>query len=92
MLEEREDGALQVAAKSIDRSIVWGAQTPQLFHGEVLRKAYDAGYDTLFTDDASVVSKAGVPVLCIQGEKTNIKITTPEDLALASAILQLHRQ
>ena len=89
VLEEREDGALQVAAKSIDRSIVWGAQTPQVFHSEVLRKAYDAGFDTMFTDDASVASKAGVPVQCLVGEKTNIKITTPEDLTLAAAILQL---
>ena len=89
VLEERQDGALQVAEKTVDRSIIWGAQTPQLFHSEVLRKAYDAGFDTMFTDDASVASKAGVPVLCIQGEKTNIKITTPEDLALAAAILQL---
>ena len=89
VLEEREDGALQVAAKNIDRSIVWGAQTPQIFHSEVLRRAYDAGFDTMFTDDASVVSKAGVPVLCMVGEKTNIKITTPEDLTLAAAILQL---
>ena len=89
VLEEREDGALQVAAKNIDRSIVWGAQTPQVFHSEVLRRAYDSGFDTMFTDDASVVSKAGVPVLCMVGEKTNIKITTPEDLTLAAAILQI---
>ena len=89
VLEERADGALQVAAKNIDRSIVWGAQTPQVFHSEVLRLAYDSGFDTMFTDDASVVSKAGVPVLCMVGEKTNIKITTPEDLTLAAAILQL---
>ena len=89
VLEECGDGALQVADKTVDRSIIWGAQTPQLFHSEVLRKAYDAGYDTMFTDDASVASKAGVPVLCIQGEKTNIKITTPEDLELAAAILRL---
>ena len=89
VLEERADGALQVAAKNIDRSIVWGAQTPQVFHSEVLRRAYDSGFDTMFTDDASVVSKAGVPVLCMVGEKTNIKITTPEDLTLAAAILQL---
>ena len=89
VLEERADGALQVAAKNIDRSIVWGAQTPQVFHSEVLRRAYDSGFDTMFTDDASVVSKAGVPVLCMVGEKTNIKITTPEDLTLAEAILQL---
>ena len=83
-----EDGALLVTG-SIDRSSAWGVQTPQIFHSEVLKKAYERGYDTLFTDDASVVSAAGIPVVCLEGERTNIKITTPEDLTLAQAILRL---
>ena len=87
-VSKREDGAFEVTG-SIDRSAVWGVQTPQIFHSEVLKKAYDRGYDTLFTDDASVVSAAGIPVLCIEGERTNIKITTPEDLLLAQAVLSL---
>ena len=87
-VSKREDGALEVTG-SVDRSAVWGVQTPQIFHSEVLKKAYDRGYDTLFTDDASVVSAAGIPVLCIEGERTNIKITTPEDLLLAQAVLSL---
>ncbi len=87
-VSKREDGAFEVTG-SVDRSAVWGVQTPQIFHSEVLKKAYDRGYDTLFTDDASVVSAAGIPVLCIEGERTNIKITTPEDLLLAQAVLSL---
>ena len=87
-VSKREDGALEVTG-SVDRSAVWGVQTPQIFHSEVLKKAYDRGYDTLFTDDSSVVSAAGIPVLCIEGERTNIKITTPEDLLLAQAVLSL---
>ena len=82
------DGALELTG-NVDRSLVWGAQTPQVFHSEVLRSAYERNYDTSFTDDASVVSASGVPVLCLEGERTNIKITTPEDLALAEAILSL---
>lgn len=87
-VSKREDGVYEVTG-SIDRSAVWGVQTPQIFHSEILKKAYERGYDTLFTDDASVVSAAGVPVVCIEGERTNIKITTPEDLLLAEAILSL---
>ena len=87
-VSKREDGAFEVTG-SVDRSAVWGVQTPQIFHSEVLKKAYDRGYDTLFTDDASVVSATGIPVLCIEGERTNIKITTPEDLLLAQAVLSL---
>lgn len=83
-----QDGTPEVTG-SVDRSTVWGVQTPQIFHSEVLKKAYERGYDTSFTDDASVVSAAGIPVICIEGERTNIKITTPEDLALAQAILSL---
>ena len=83
-----QDGVQEVTG-SVDRSTVWGVQTPQIFHSEVLKKAYERGYDTSFTDDASVVSAAGIPVICLEGERTNIKITTPEDLALAEAILSL---
>ncbi|MCR5407829.1 MAG: 2-C-methyl-D-erythritol 4-phosphate cytidylyltransferase [Bacteroidales bacterium] len=83
-----QDGTPEVTG-SVDRSTVWGVQTPQIFHSEVLKKAYERGYDTSFTDDASVVSAAGIPVICVEGERTNIKITTPEDLALAQAILSL---
>ncbi len=87
-VSKNEDG-VPVVTGTIDRSAVWGVQTPQIFHSEVLKKAYERGYDTLFTDDASVVSAAGVPVVCIEGERTNIKITTPEDLLLAQAILSV---
>lgn len=88
VVEKREDGALEVAG-SIDRSAAWGVQTPQVFHSEVLKQAYERGYDTSFTDDASVVGAAGIPVICLEGERTNIKITTPEDLVLARAFLSL---
>ena len=86
---QEDAGVLRVAPGSIDRSAVWGAQTPQIFHSEVLKAAYSHGYDTLFTDDASVVSTSGTPVLCLEGERTNIKITTPSDLALASALMHI---
>ena len=88
VLEKAADGTLTVAPESVDRSRIWGAQTPQIFHSELLKKAYTQGYDTGFTDDASVASRYGIPVTCIQGERTNIKITTPEDLELAKLYLR----
>ena len=82
-------GNLRSTGETIDRSRIWGAQTPQIFHSEDLKVAYSQGYDTLFTDDASVAEKYGIPLTFAEGERYNIKITTPEDLLLARAILSL---
>ena len=71
-----------LSGRSADRSVLYGAQTPQIFHSEVLKNAYMQPYDPAFTDDASVVERSGVPVSYFPGEKYNIKITVPEDLLL----------
>lgn len=78
---------VEVDGAGADRSVLFGAQTPQLFWSEILKKAYNQPYDTAFTDDASVVSRDGTPVHYIPGDRNNIKITTPEDLLLASRLL-----
>ncbi|MBR4808757.1 MAG: 2-C-methyl-D-erythritol 4-phosphate cytidylyltransferase [Bacteroidales bacterium] len=70
-----------------DRSRLVAVQTPQMFLSEVIKDAYRQPYDTSFTDDASVVERAGVAVATIPGERFNIKITTPEDLRLARLLL-----
>ena len=70
---------------------MFGAQTPQLFYSEQIKAAYGQGYDTLFTDDASVAEKYGIPLAFAEGERYNLKITTPEDLVLAQAILDQSR-
>ena len=75
--------------QSVDRSVLFGAQTPQLFQSETLKKAYRQAYDTSFTDDASVVLKYGKNLSYHIGERFNIKITTQDDLVLAKAILSL---
>ncbi len=62
-------------------------QTPQIFHSEVLKEAYNQPYMPEFTDDASVVERLGVPLHFVQGSRLNIKLTTPEDMLLAKAIL-----
>ncbi|MBQ8493448.1 MAG: 2-C-methyl-D-erythritol 4-phosphate cytidylyltransferase [Alistipes sp.] len=63
-------------------------QTPQLFRAEVLRRAYTQPYDVCFTDDASVVEAAGCRVTLIEGERSNIKLTTPEDMSWAEWALE----
>ncbi|MCR4824395.1 MAG: 2-C-methyl-D-erythritol 4-phosphate cytidylyltransferase [Bacteroidales bacterium] len=70
-----------------DRSKVVAVQTPQIFRSEDLKEAYTQAYDLLFTDDASVVARKGIPLTFEEGERFNLKITTPEDLVLAEAIL-----
>jgi 2-C-methyl-D-erythritol 4-phosphate cytidylyltransferase len=72
-----------------DRARVFGAQTPQMFRSEDLKAAYAQAYDTAFTDDASVARRKGIPLSYIEGERYNLKITTPDDLRLAEAILSL---
>ena len=88
VIEKAENGSLRVCEESPDRSRIWGAQTPQIFHSELLKEAYTQGYDTAFTDDASVATAYGIPVIGLPGERTNIKITTPEDLDLARCLLK----
>ena len=70
-----------------DRSRVYGAQTPQMFLSEEIKAAYGLPFDTSYTDDASVAAKYGIPLSYIEGERNNIKLTTPEDLSLAEFLI-----
>ena len=89
VLDREPDGTLRDSGENVDRSRIYGAQTPQIFLSEDLKTAYNQGFDLSFTDDASVVRRYGVPLSYIAGERNNIKLTTPEDLSLAEAILQI---
>ena len=74
---------------TVDREAVYRAQTPQMFLSEDIKAAYGQAFDTAFTDDASVAAKKNIPLSYIEGERYNIKITTPDDLDFAEAILTL---
>ena len=87
VLDKDASGMLGSSGEQVDRSRIYGAQTPQIFKSELLKAAYTQGYDTLFTDDASVAERYGIRLSFTEGERYNIKITTPEDLALANALL-----
>jgi 2-C-methyl-D-erythritol 4-phosphate cytidylyltransferase len=82
----------QGISKWVDRRSYRLVQTPQVFQYEILIKSYQQSYDDAFTDDASVVEKAGYAVALVPGNHENVKITTPEDLIFAESILGSFRE
>ena len=75
--------------RTIPRSSLWMAQTPQGFEKNLLVKVFNQlkNSDIEFTDDAEMVERTGHPVYIVPGTDENIKITTPEDLLIAEALL-----
>jgi 2-C-methyl-D-erythritol 4-phosphate cytidylyltransferase len=86
-LKRSEDG--ERASETVAREGLWAAQTPQVFRADTLREltARAEAEDFLPTDDAALWERWVGPVPLVQGEETNLKITTPADLAIAAAIL-----
>jgi 2-C-methyl-D-erythritol 4-phosphate cytidylyltransferase len=76
------------------RSQLWQAQTPQGFRFDILRKVFQQqDYSSApATDDAALVAAAGYPVQVLEGEDRNIKITTPADLLVATALLDSYKE
>jgi 2-C-methyl-D-erythritol 4-phosphate cytidylyltransferase len=75
--------------KMINRNLVRMVQTPQTFLSPLLLKAYETEEQDSFTDEAAVVEASGEKIYLIEGEYTNIKITRPQDLAIAEQIFKL---
>ncbi|MGB3299564.1 MAG: 2-C-methyl-D-erythritol 4-phosphate cytidylyltransferase [Phormidesmis sp.] len=77
-----------------DRTQLWAAQTPQGFEVALLKQCHAKGQQQQWqvTDDAALLEKCGVPVSIVEGEETNLKVTTPVDLAIAQFILQQRDQ
>lgn len=71
-----------------DRSVLRLVQTPQVFRADILRTAYEHDYAAEFTDDATLVERTGIAVTLCTGERTNIKLTEPDDFAIAAAIIE----
>lgn len=78
----------EIVLGTVDRAALRSVQTPQGFRHSVLAAAHAAATDPL-TDDAGLVEKAGLPVLCVPGSELALKITRPLDLVLAEALLHL---
>ncbi|SDD35173.1 2-C-methyl-D-erythritol 4-phosphate cytidylyltransferase [Williamwhitmania taraxaci] len=73
-------------SRPLKRRDVKRVQTPQVFRREVIQKAYSQLYKDCFTDEATVCEMAGFKTTLIEGNKLNLKITTPEDMMLADII------
>ncbi|MCX6335636.1 MAG: 2-C-methyl-D-erythritol 4-phosphate cytidylyltransferase [Bacteroidia bacterium] len=71
----------------VNRLLVRQVQTPQVFHTTLIKEAYQQEYLPEFFDDATVLEKTGVKINLVEGNRENIKITTPEDLIISSALL-----
>jgi 2-C-methyl-D-erythritol 4-phosphate cytidylyltransferase len=75
-------------SKTVDRTKYRLVQTPQVFTSDILQKAYEQRFSEAFTDDASVVESIGIAITLVEGNRENIKITSPFDLIIAEALLQ----
>jgi 2-C-methyl-D-erythritol 4-phosphate cytidylyltransferase len=80
--------------RTCDRSLLWLTQTPQAFRRDIIENAHRAAVRDGFsgTDDTALVERLGIAVRMIRGDYSNIKITTPEDLVIAEALLAASRQ
>jgi 2-C-methyl-D-erythritol 4-phosphate cytidylyltransferase len=78
--------------KAVDRSRFRLIQTPQTFDVDLIKQAYQMKEDVSLTDDASVAEKSGLVISLFEGSYENIKITTPEDLIIAEAFLNVKTQ
>jgi 2-C-methyl-D-erythritol 4-phosphate cytidylyltransferase/2-C-methyl-D-erythritol 2,4-cyclodiphosphate synthase len=86
----KETTGENIVTTTLPRRNLWQTQTPQAFQYDLLCRAYEAATRDGYygTDDASLVERMGAPVLMIAGSYENIKITTPEDLIMAEALMK----
>ncbi|USK33994.1 2-C-methyl-D-erythritol 4-phosphate cytidylyltransferase [Bacillus sp. F19] len=79
--------------ETVERSSLWAVQTPQAFRLSDILTAHEEALQSGFlgTDDASLIERSGRKVQVIEGDYTNIKLTTPDDLLIAKAILESER-
>lgn len=76
------------SSRTVPRDEYRLVQTPQTFRLSLLRRAYQQPFTTFFTDDASVVEALGEPVSLVEGNRENIKITTPADLRFVEGLIK----
>ena len=83
-----------IVAETVDRSTLWSVQTPQVFQADLIRAAVEQAAEKgiQVTDDCSVVEQLGMKVVLTPGDRENIKVTTPFDLILGQAILDLRQE
>lgn len=77
----------ETGSEALERGRIVLVQTPQVFHSKILLPAYQIDYKDRFTDEASVVEAFGLKISLVEGDKNNIKVTHPIDLAIAEKLL-----
>ena len=83
-----------IVEETVDRSVLWSVQTPQVFQADLIRAAVEQAVEqgVQVTDDCSIVEQLGMKVVLTPGDRENIKVTTPFDLILGQAILDLRQE
>ena len=78
-----------MVSKTPNRDYLWSIQTPQGFKLDIIKTAYQRAQQEGFlgTDDASLVERLNIAVKVVEGEYTNLKVTTPEDLKIIESLL-----
>jgi 2-C-methyl-D-erythritol 4-phosphate cytidylyltransferase len=84
---QKDEAGAQRVAGTEDRSLLWLAQTPQMFLAGLLAEALRRAKGAV-TDEASAVEQMGLKPRLVAGSRENLKVTWPEDLAIAEAILK----
>ena len=87
-LKQIEDNS-DIIGSTLARKDIWCAQTPQVFRYDLIRDAHERAREdgVAGTDDAMLVERLSFPVRVVPGSRTNLKITTPEDLLLAKSLM-----
>ncbi|MDI6800597.1 MAG: 2-C-methyl-D-erythritol 4-phosphate cytidylyltransferase [Thermodesulfovibrionales bacterium] len=83
-----------IVQKTLDREAVWAIQTPQVFKIQKIREAYERAVSEKYyaTDDAALLERCAGSIKVIMGSYKNIKITTPEDICVAEALLKMRNE
>lgn len=82
----KEADAARTVLRTLDRGRLWSVQTPQVFRYDLLMRAHHEVTQEM-TDDAAMLEALGARVLLFEGSRSNIKVTTPEDLAIVEALI-----
>ena len=82
----------RMCRQPMDRDGLCRAQTPQGFRYEAILSAHEASIGENCFDDASVAARAGIAVACVEGSQNNVKLTTPDDIALAQRSILADRE
>lgn len=84
-IKQVKDGVIEA---TLDRSVLYNTQTPQAFKYDLIKSAHELLKGKNFTDDAGMIEKWGSPVYILEGDYSNIKITTQADLAVLKVYLE----